>query len=298
MSNMVLLRKLVDGLPGDTTVVVLPESWVGLPPGDPGFDHEQAVTFLKTLARSASVHVVGGALPMPGDGGRFHNRVHVVDPGGDLVGEYDKRILFGREQDTHVAGRNAGVFEIAGLRIGVLVCADMWRSELVGELAHTDAVFVCARTGVPSDAQVQYARTLWASLALTRAMEHGVPVAVSDWPNGRHAAKDIDVSVGSIHGAGTTFDRGMLYKHRRADPDNVPREPTATSPTSAAPALGAGVHYTCGAATICNPGHRPDVIRIQQVFERGQPGVLIETIDGAAIERYREHRRAMGLLAT
>jgi predicted amidohydrolase len=35
---------------------------------------------------------------------------------------------------------------------------------------------------------VPYARKLWWNLALTRAMENGLPVVVSDWAAGRHEA--------------------------------------------------------------------------------------------------------------
>ena len=83
-----------------------------------------------------------------------------------------------------------------------------------------------AKTAVPSDNHVEYARTLWHNLALIRAMENGLPVVVSDWAGGRHTPTDVDRSVGSVHAPGTDYDRGVLHKRHR--------DPT-TPPTAAAP---------------------------------------------------------------
>jgi len=78
-------------------------------------------------------------------------------------------------------------------------------------LDRVDILCVPARTTVPSERYTQYARTLWWSLALTRAMENAVPVVVSDWAEGRHDSKRLveGTLVHDVHytsGGGTICD--------------------------------------------------------------------------------------------
>lgn len=302
MSNMFTLRKMVEDLPSNIDVVMLPEMWPGLPHGtDLERKSTQCAQFLQTLARTRRINVVGGSFERVTPGCGRQNICLVVNREGQIVGEYAKRMLFGREQDAFVPGTEPGIVELEGSRLGVLICADVWNPDLVRELAErVDVVCVAAKTSVPSDNHVEYARTLWHGLALTRAMENGLPIAVSDWPAGRHAPKDIDASLGSVHAPGMEYDRGVLHRWP-GDPDVAPTargpvEPTATAHTSATPALGAGVHFTAGATTICNPAHRPDIHKIQRILQRGEPGFLVEEIDLAAVQRYREYRCSQGLL--
>jgi len=192
------------------------------------------------------------------------------------------------------------VLEVDGVRIAVLICADLWDPQLTRELiGRADVVCVPAKTAVPSDQYVEYARILWHGLALIRAMENGLPIAVSDWASGRHTPKEVDVSVGSPHAPGMDYDPGVLHKRHRGsqpDGDRGALAPTATAHSSAAPALGGGVHFTAGATTICNPAHRPDINRIQAILSRGEPGFLDQEIDLDAVQQYCAYRRSVGLL--
>lgn len=302
MPNMIAIRAVAEELPSAVEVIVLPEAWTGLPQGcDVDKTAAEALQFLQTMARKCRTTVIGGSIESRNDQGDVQNVAIVVDPHGDIVGRYAKRVLYSKERDHGTAGGAPGIFEVAGWRIGVLICADLWRHELMRELIdRVDVVCVPAKTAVPSDNHVLYARQLWHSLALTRAMETGLPVVVSDWSAGRHSPHDVDRSVGSVHASGTTFDRGILAKRHR-DPNIAPTtsgvlEPTATAHTSATPALGVGVHFTSGASTICNPGHRPDIAAIQKTLPLGEPGYLLEEIDRESVSRYTRHRRDVGLL--
>ena len=301
MPNMFLLRQTIENLPSSVNVVVLPEMWSGLPHGQRVEDAAaQSRQFLQTVARAGDVNVVGGSLEQRAPDGALQNVCVVVNRHGDVVGEYAKRKLFARERDVHAPGQAPGVFEVDGLRIGILICADLWDPGLTAELMdRVDLLCVPAKTAVPSDQHVEYARTLWHSLTLTRAMEYGLPVAVSDWPAGRHAPQDVDLSVGSAHAPGMEYDRGVLGKRHRdhgsSPTASGPVEPSAAPHSTAAPALGAGVHFTAGAATICDPGHRPDITRIQRTLPRGEPGNICESIDLAALRKYRDYRTSVGL---
>lgn len=302
MPNMYTLRGIVDNLPASVDVVVLPEMWPGLPHGaDTPKNSADCTQFLQNLARKRSITVVGGSFESLSDDGARQNVCPVIDRQGGIIDCYAKRLLFAREKDNFQAGTRATILDLDGFRLAVLICADLWSPDLVRELAgQADVICVPVKTSVPSDNHIDYARTLWHSLALTRAMEYGLAIVVSDWPAARHTPRDVDMSVGSVHAPGMDYDRGVLHKRHRdaatAPTAAGPVEPTATAHTSATPALGSGVHFTAGAATICNPAHRPDIDRIQRVCPRGEQGLLIEEIDLEALHRYREYRRAVGLL--
>ncbi len=302
MPNMIILRKMAEELPSGVDVVVLPEMWTGMidPPRRTA-QAGQAAQFLQTLAKACGVIVVGGSFQRPAGSGRLQNVCLIVDRRGEIAGEYVKRTLFSHERDTHEPGSEDGVFEVDGFRIGVQICADLWWPERTRRLIdRVDVLCVPAKTAVPSDNHVVYARTLWHALELTRAAESGLPVIVSDWAAGRHAPADVDMSIGGVHARGTDFERGVLHKrhrdHTTSPTASGPTEPTATAHTSTTPALGTGVHFTAGAASICNPAHRPDIEKLQRTLQRGEAGYLCEQIDLDAVAAFRDYRRRVGLL--
>jgi predicted amidohydrolase len=142
------------------------------------------------------------------------------------------------------------------VRVGVLICGDLWEPALARELVdQVDLLCVPAKTTVPTDRYTEYARRLWWNLALTRAMENALPIVVSDWAEARHEAAAL------------------------ADGTKV-----------------RSVHHTSGGASINDPGRRPRFNEIQQVLPRGEPGLLAATIDLDAVARFRDYRRSMGLL--
>ena len=138
----------------------------------------------------------------------------------------------------------------------MLICADLWdplyTRQLVGK---ADLLCVPAKTTVPSETHTDYARQLWWNLALTRAMENGLPIVVSDWSLMRHEAAAL------------------------VDGTKV-----------------RSVHYTSGAASITDPGKRPDFDTLQMKMGARQAGILSATIDLDAVARFRDYRRSVGLL--
>jgi len=193
-SNFETLRAMVEELVAERTVdlIVLPEAMDGAVP-EPGSqatavgDAPDGPSFVADLARRARAHVVGGSVSHLRDDGRVVNACFVADRAGALVGEYDKRKLFATEADSRTAGQGPGVFDLDGLRVGVLICADLWYPELARELGgRVDVLCVPAKTTVSSADFVPYARTLWWSMAMTRAVENALPVLVSDWCERAH----------------------------------------------------------------------------------------------------------------
>lgn len=258
LPNMHLIRQTLEAhfIERPADVVVLPEAFNGMPVDVDPFAGSPSRKFLRTLAAALGTTVVGGSIDMKvGDGPR-RNMCFVVDASGRECGAYSKRVLFAHEQEHTTAGASRGIFEVSGLRIGVLICGDLWEPALARELLdEADVLCVPAKTTVPSDAFVAYARKLWWNLALTRAMENGLPVVISDWAADRHEA------VSSAH----------AHKVR-------------------------AVHYTCGASSIVDPGRRPDFDTMQRTVTAGHKGIVEAEIDLEAVAAYRRYRRSVGLL--
>lgn len=144
---------------------------------------QAAVSFAADLARRHQINLIAGSVERwdPIQGARL-NTALVFDRKGQEVGRYDKRKLFGYETRRNVLpGQAPLVVELDGLRCGVLVCADLWYPELTRELASDiDILCVPAQTTIRPQVDPAYARLLWHSLAMTRAQENVLAVAISD----------------------------------------------------------------------------------------------------------------------
>jgi N-carbamoylputrescine amidase len=96
-------------------------------------------------ARELGLTVVGGFAERDGD--RLYNSVAVIGPDGRIAGTYRKLHLFGREREVFAPGDlGLPVFEVAGLRLGVVVCYDLRFPEAVRILALRDVDLVAVPT--------------------------------------------------------------------------------------------------------------------------------------------------------
>ncbi|MFO0973375.1 MAG: carbon-nitrogen hydrolase family protein [Phycisphaerae bacterium] len=179
------LGQLVRAAPLD--LAVLPEAVDGQPPALAEHSAESSRLRLSALARATRVALVAGSVGWLDPPARRRNVAFCFDAAGCEVGRYAKRVPFGREQGKIVPGTEPGLFELCGLRVGVLICSDLWRPELARACLHrADLLCVPARSGVGAETHVPYARELWRARALTRAIENAMPVLVADWPAARH----------------------------------------------------------------------------------------------------------------
>ena len=165
-------------------VVVLPEHFNAAEEteGDSAQWHAAQV-FAADLARRHAVNLVAGSVERwDSNLGARVNTAVVYDRTGQELGRYDKRRLFGFERRRNVQpGEHALVVSLEGVPCGVLICADLWFPEQVRELAATvDLLCVPAQTTIRAESQPAYARMLWQTLAMTRAQENVLAVAVSD----------------------------------------------------------------------------------------------------------------------
>jgi len=117
-------------------------------PSFEGFDWEvlrNSTENILNAAREAGVWVLLGSSHQLSSGRKPHNAVYVIDNRGKIVDRYDKRFCSGDPQgysgdlSHYTPGDYSCVFEIRGLRCGVLICYDYRFPELYRE---------CKRSGV------------------------------------------------------------------------------------------------------------------------------------------------------
>lgn len=104
-----------------------------------GFDWpalEAATRRVMALAGALSLWTIVGSAHRLGEGRKPHNCAHVIDASGALVDRYDKRFCAGDAEGRtgdlahYTPGDHFAVFEIAGVRCGVLICHDYRYPEL------------------------------------------------------------------------------------------------------------------------------------------------------------------------
>jgi len=104
----------------------------------------------------------------------------VLDADGTLVTLYEKLRPYANERAHVSPGSARGAFTLAGRRVGVMICADFWFTDLFVSQPMPDLVLVPALS-VTRKPTSEYSRALWRHTAVARAYEYGVFVGISDW---------------------------------------------------------------------------------------------------------------------
>jgi predicted amidohydrolase len=103
---------------------------------------------LADLSRELSCAVIGGTLPHPVDGG-YANIATVFDR-GDVIGSYQKVNPYGREEQRGIIpGSEFRVFDIEGVRVGVLICADVLSKDSFAAMGRLGAEVIFVPTVSP-----------------------------------------------------------------------------------------------------------------------------------------------------
>jgi len=88
------------------------------------------------FAKSNKIQVVFGTYFFEEDQQKPYNSLFVINAEGDIVTRYDKRLLAEFDLDWYSAGRNPGVFEINGIKCGLLICHEWRYPELYRQYYH------------------------------------------------------------------------------------------------------------------------------------------------------------------
>lgn len=136
-------------------------------------------TFTRWSRAAAGAVVVGGFAEL-GEDGHVYNSAAVVD-GSGLVAVYRKVHLWDAEKLVFTPGADpAPVVEIAGLRIGVLICYDLEFPELTRGLALRGADLLAVPTNWPEVPRPPGERAPEVVIAMATARMNRVAVACAD----------------------------------------------------------------------------------------------------------------------
>lgn len=124
---------------------------------------DEIISQLQEWSASLGCIVVGGSL-VENDSGALYNRCHLINK-GETIGHYDKIHLFRTEGGGLVSpGTEHRVFEVDGLRIGLLICADVLYPESFVELRKLEPDLIFVPTTSPfkpnEPAEVKFARDI------------------------------------------------------------------------------------------------------------------------------------------
>ncbi len=88
---------------------------------------------LSRLSKELDLYIVGGSIP-ESDSGKIFNTSYVYDNQGKLIGKHRKAHLFDidvkgkisfRESDTLTPGDSSILFEVKGIKMGLIICYDI-----------------------------------------------------------------------------------------------------------------------------------------------------------------------------
>lgn len=155
-------------------VVVLPELWTTSYTlkefGDLAEESAESIkAFLKDMAVTYNVNIIGGSF-INKINGKIYNSSVVVNNNGEIVYEYDKIHLVPMlDEHLFLTGgkKKSTVFEINGIKMGLIICYDLRFPELSRSLAleGAEVLFVVAEWPI--------ARTKhWRMLSIARAIEN------------------------------------------------------------------------------------------------------------------------------
>lgn len=87
---------------------------------------------IKQLAKKYDMYIVLGTIRKQRS--KFYNSVQLIDPNGELIGNYDKRALWGWDLDNFSKGEALGIYKIDDIQIGFRICFEVRFPEYFREL--------------------------------------------------------------------------------------------------------------------------------------------------------------------
>jgi predicted amidohydrolase len=89
--------------------------------------------YLAALAKELGIYIQAGMAEVDSKTDNYHNSIVVVGPEGTVVASYRKQHLFQLEYNYAVPGTQNTVFETAFGKIGLIVCSDVYDSEVLNK---------------------------------------------------------------------------------------------------------------------------------------------------------------------
>jgi predicted amidohydrolase len=176
------------------SIVCFPESYL---PGYPidGFEREsctadQLQAALQNVCDIAREHAIAIIIPMDWyEGDRFLNVAHVISASGERMGFQAKNQLDPSEDRIWDAGEGRHMFEVDGLRFGIVICHEGFRYPETVRWAARQGAHVVFHPHLSGSSDGSYIPTEWASkdspyyekAQMSRALENTIYFATSNY---------------------------------------------------------------------------------------------------------------------
>lgn len=147
-----------------------------------GYDWEGLGEETGRIAASARGHgiwVILGSMRRAEDGS-IRNTLMAISDEGRCEAAYDKRRLYGRETSYYLAGERPSVFDIRGVRCGLLVCYDNCFPELYVEYRERGVELIFNSFYNAANAVVTSIGDLMSANLLVRAADHRFWISASN----------------------------------------------------------------------------------------------------------------------
>ncbi|MCE7734476.1 MAG: hypothetical protein GPJ54_06335 [Candidatus Heimdallarchaeota archaeon] len=177
-------------IPTETDIVVFPEYCWGQTP------FTEVISCIEKIKTDFQFNIIFGTHPF-----QLTNKVTTNNA---MISIIDQEIQYSpktipmegeRERNNIEPGANIGVIEVNKIKLGVIICADLWNWKLVYDLVvkqQAELLIVPAFTVVPKGYRA-YAKYQWLSLAITRSREFVIPIVIAD-----HLTNGIEYDVGAV----------------------------------------------------------------------------------------------------
>jgi predicted amidohydrolase len=141
----------------------------------------------------------------PGDTAKPHNEIRIIDQTGKTASRYAKTILTYSDATAFVAGGYPMVHDVGGIRIGTLICNDMWVTPGYCDGPNTSLSLQIARQGAQvlfhavnsgSAAAEGWHRNYHQSNVALRSAEAKIPFVEA---NAAHVSEQINCTSGVMH---------------------------------------------------------------------------------------------------
>ena len=208
-------------------VVVLPElALTGYPPEDlllrPSLQLRVEKALAELLAACGDSYVVLG-LPWQ-DGDKLYNAAFVLYQ-GEVIARYYKQALptyqMFDEQRYFQAGADACVFDVDGVKMGVLICEDLWQSQPIAQAKQAGAQLIVAPNASPFAIGKVSERL---SVLRTRVKESGLPIFYCNVVGGQDEFV-FDGASCALNGSGELCAQAKLFESQLLLVDCVGSEP-------------------------------------------------------------------------
>jgi predicted amidohydrolase len=165
-ANWVVTPELAES--GYNFAKVIGTTWIKPYPG-PWIDR------LTAIARTRRVALFIGFVEKDAASGKLYNSVAVIDRQGRLLGTYRKQIVHGAAESWSTPGSLSVAFNVDGVRVGVLICADAYKAEFAGQYAQQGSDLLLSPANWPPVAGME-PRPYWEA----RTRETRLPLVISN----------------------------------------------------------------------------------------------------------------------